>query len=57
MVNDDGTEGLLARMSAWHDGDGAAYELAVALGVLPPDAFAEHKWVFWAANPFGDGLR
>jgi hypothetical protein len=41
------------RMSTWHDSDGAAYELAVALGALPPGAFTEHKWVFWTANPLG----
>ncbi|MFF5076474.1 hypothetical protein ACFY36_05445 [Actinoplanes sp. NPDC000266] len=44
-------------MSDWRDSDSAGYELAVALGALPPDEFTEHKWVFWTANPLGDGLH
>lgn len=56
-VKDARPADFLQRMSAWHDSDGAAYELAVALGALPPHAFTEHKWVFWTVNPLGDGLH
>lgn len=55
-MNDGPSTKFLEKMSTWHDSDGAAYELAVALGALPPDAFIEHKGVFWTTNPLGDGL-
>ena len=48
---------FLNRMSAWQDSDGAAYELAVSLGALPPGDFPKHKWIFWTDNPLGNGLH
>jgi hypothetical protein len=56
-VNDAESVDFLKKMSAWQDSDGAAYELAVALGALPADSFLEYKWVFWTVNPLGDGLH
>ncbi|TLD70665.1 hypothetical protein FEM03_10135 [Phragmitibacter flavus] len=48
-------------LSEWTDADVAAYYVAIALG-LAPDPGGEwkfwggKKWVFWSANPLGDGL-
>jgi hypothetical protein len=45
-------------LQQWHDADGAAFQLALALGVLEPRAeFAtESKHLFWTDNPVGVAL-
>jgi hypothetical protein len=48
---------FIDRLSSWHDSDQAGYELGVMLGLLPDDAFAQHKWVFWTNNQLGDALH
>lgn len=45
---------LADRMPDWTDWDGAAHELGRSLG-LAEDSLP--KWVFWTANPLGDGLH
>lgn len=49
---------LKESLGAWTDRDLAAYELALALGIMTPaDDFAtDVKHVFWSANAVGDGL-
>lgn len=49
---------LSSSLREWTDSDGAAYHLAVALGVIEPGtSFAESKWIFWSDNPLGNGLH
>jgi hypothetical protein len=52
---------LKETLVAWEDADLAAYKLACALGILPPEdgtysGFREHKSIFWGANPLGESL-
>ena len=51
---------LKERLIDWTDFDVAGYQLGVVLGLLPEwpkgEAWGEHKWVFWSANPLGDAL-
>lgn len=49
---------LKEALSDWTDVDGAAYELALCLGLMTPNVeFATRaKHVFWAANPIGHML-
>jgi hypothetical protein len=45
-------------MAEWHDWDGAAYELAVSLGVLDPGmTYQASKWLFWTDNLVGNALH
>jgi hypothetical protein len=48
---------LRKHLEHWTDADGAEYELAVLLGLLPPNTWGEHKWVFWSDNPLGRFLH
>ena len=45
-------------LSDWMDIDDAAFDLAICLGILDPDANyqTDYKWVFWTRNPTGDRL-
>jgi len=51
---------LRDRLAEWTDFDVAGYHLGVVLGLLPEwpegEAWGDHKWVFWSANPLGDAL-
>ena len=49
---------LQARLASWQDWDIAAFEIAVALGILPFDVFLpeEAKHVFWRSNRLGDAV-
>lgn len=52
---------LRESLADWTDADVAVYYVAVALGVAPqPKAgspgWGGKKWMFWGANPLGDGL-
>jgi hypothetical protein len=49
---------LYDSLAEWTDSDGAAYLLAIELGVIKPDVpFTESKWIFWTDNPLGNGLH
>ncbi|MFC7242660.1 hypothetical protein ACFQO7_09225 [Catellatospora aurea] len=49
---------LKDRLSDWVDADGAAYSLALELGVFDQGIpFGEVKYLFWTVNPVGDGLH
>jgi hypothetical protein len=45
-------------LQQWHDADGAAFQLALALGVLEPtvDFTTQSKHLFWTDNPVGVAL-
>lgn len=48
-------------LANWTDVDTASYFVAVALGVAPApdgqlDSWGGKKWMFWSANPLGEGL-
>ena len=48
-------------LAEWTDADVASYYVAVALGVAPNpeserDCWGGKKWMFWSANPLGEGL-
>ena len=52
---------LRRSLAEWTDVDIAAYYVAVALGVAPDpgnewDFWGGKKWMFWSANPLGEGL-
>ncbi len=52
---------LKEALADWEDADLAAYKLACALGILPPedgsyDGFRTCKSLFWGANPLGESL-
>jgi hypothetical protein len=52
---------LRRSLADWTDADVAVYYVAVALGVAPDpgaewDFWGDKKWLFWSANPLGDGL-
>jgi len=52
---------LRRSLAEWTDVDVASYYVAVALGVAPDpgsewDSWGGKKWMFWSANPIGDGL-
>ncbi|GAA2556550.1 hypothetical protein GCM10010435_29030 [Winogradskya consettensis] len=44
-------------LADWTHWDGAAFRLGRALGLFTDRGFTESKWVFWTANPLGDGLH
>ena len=44
-------------LADWVDWDCAAYAVGVALGVFTgEEERLSLKWIFWSANPLGDGL-
>lgn len=52
---------LKRSLTEWTDADVASYYVAVALGVAPDpgnewDFWGGKKWMFWSANPLGEGL-
>lgn len=49
---------LKSALCEWTNWDGAAYRLAIALGVMQPaDSFqTTMKHVFWSDNPLGSAL-
>jgi hypothetical protein len=50
---------LKDRLSVWHDWDGACFELAVCLGLMPDDDkffSTGAKHIFWTDNPTGNAL-
>lgn len=52
---------LRCHLTEWTDADIASYYVAVALGVAPDpgsewDFWGGKKWMFWSANPLGEGL-
>jgi hypothetical protein len=52
---------LKRSLADWTDADMAAYYVAIALGVAPDpggewDFWGGKKWMFWSANPLGEGL-
>jgi hypothetical protein len=45
-------------LAEWTDADGAAYQLAIELGIIGSNtSFVESKWIFWTDNPLGNGLH
>lgn len=44
---------LKERLAEWTDWDGAAFELAVALGVMDGghESWLKNKGIFWSSNP------
>lgn len=63
-MNESFSQILRRGMAEWTETDIATFQLAVALGIAPDledeskamDAFRDKKWIFWSANPLGDGL-
>jgi hypothetical protein len=52
---------LRRSLAEWTDADIASYYVAVALGIAPApgkewDFWGGKKWMFWTANPLGEGL-
>lgn len=49
---------LTEQLQDWSDIDVAMHLLAVNLGMIEdhPDAFFQHKWMYWSENPYGDTL-
>lgn len=50
---------LKDRLAEWNDWDGACFELAVCLGLMPDDMNLFRtgaKHVFWTDNPTGNAL-
>ncbi len=49
---------LKQKLDHWVDLDGAAYYLAISLGLMTEkdDFCTTVKWVFWSANPIGNML-
>lgn len=50
---------LKQSLQMWTDVDGAAYELAVVLGLMDPASHPFHtnaKHVFWSSHPVGEAL-
>ena len=43
----------------WTDADCAAFDLGIALGIIPEpgdSGWGDHKWVVWSDNPTGNAL-
>lgn len=50
---------LKDRLAEWHDWDGACFELAICLGLMPDDGelfCIRAKHIFWTDNPVGNAL-
>lgn len=61
MLTNPKSQILKETLADWEDPDLAAYKLACALGVFPPEdgslnEFRNFKWMFWGANSLGDSL-
>jgi len=51
---------LKKKLAQWHDWDGAAYELGIALGIFDAEKHpfqTKTKHVFWTNNPVGNALH
>ena len=49
---------LRERLKDWNDVDGAMFELAVILGIMPAgdESWIKNKGIFWSNNPLGTTL-
>jgi hypothetical protein len=47
---------LREALKDWTDVDGAQYDLAVCLGLMPPGTWYDAKSIFWTNNPIGNTL-